>query len=1450
MGPGAGCVFVTQVASAANVTTSYRCTAPIGKPPPAPPGPPTCKDTLQNQTIIADWRATGANRPFWTAVVDTYDDCCLACSSKDQCGVWTWQFSNKVCHLAVNGTAAAMCDCISARRAMTPPPSPAPLSFYVAATWSVNPGRLVAEKHLEISIPSVVVGSEATTMINTDDDPAYTPSFTIRSVSLLDNVTVTQAGKVFAGSTIAYNAVDDFHNPNGNQPLTLKNCHPSCYIAAFYRGDTAGAFVSVANPYSNYSSEAGTSTGIAAWYEPDFLYAPGVRSAPATYATEPVVLGLTVLEPYWISQGRIPAAASAVVAVTANLEREPAAGSLGNAYERYWINQGGIPAAISAAEIWAAPTQARRADGAVDTCTNSTLVHQMDTSGQWLGQPLTNLSAGEAGAEQCRALCCETEHCLSYTYAWQKSSANQTFCYLKDYSPVAPSPNCGPTDAYECYSGVTCKPSDRRAGYDLPGYDIQQIPNVDEPTCVNECCVDAACTAYTFLPAAPFEFGACIQDKPCCFMKAGAPVFSQNGDAGIVSAHLRPGPPAPAPPPPPGPPPIMPPSPFDINQGEWRAFTKAVETFLLDGGVSRKPVRVQVGWDSNDYQMDVANETEWAEYQRLLTIAAEMGITHTTFAPRNTKQSLRANATDAWQWEECLWLTLGEKIREGRWLPGRDPVPADIARFVAFAENLGIKFLAYAYPTLGLTGPGAFPINEGWLFNKTFHPQPWQVKSNLAASLADPMYQDYFAKLLIDFMTTTGAGGYAWDYGINGDWRQPSTYPEWRGWMRILKQLREAHPDAVMDHRQTAHNWGPWYQLAGSYTEPISGDENPESYGAAGHGAVPTLSTDHVLADNLRRVNFVYRARQLIPNHRVPGFMFHQSERSNNTGPPNGPGDGIATLVWDHDIHTRDFDRLGFKYSVMSSIGTAGLNNVLAMLPGRDPAVFAKFPDADKAFVKRWLVWAELNMQTLANTQVIASLMTDDAAGGKPGMDRIDGVAAFSDSGETGYLFVFNPGPTRPAASITIDQAVGIQPRAGAARQWVVHEVFPREELNGTTTPVAVVAEGMEITVAPRGNKALALRLTQIVAQNGSDARQEQRPPIVLGASYTRAAFEGATLTMDGVSGLTGTTDSFEALLPIAPGANISVIINGKPLAVSVPTAACDAAQIMVQPQSCATFHVGFAGDVLTEMMPVSDVDPEPAAGGGWYNASFRLSPGLWAQRQARQAEFDIDWVADDMDAPWLGNRLLMYPYILQPQAPSGPVVTDFAAVSAGPPPPSPGWVTMQGYACDIGSAPVFAKAGTTDAECLSLCQKTATCVEWLLDKGGMMCYGYNIHNEPGANPGYDCGCKGSCSGAPPPPPPGPGPPGPPAQASPRLWIDGKEVPVVPAYNSRGHIYPKCFMGFYWNATEFVEANAAAGGEHTLQLKLPALNVTGGQSFVNVYWHGTEDQYTTAIATA
>lgn len=146
---------------------------------------------------------------------------------------------------------------------------------------------------------------------------------------------------------------------------------------------------------------------------------------------------------------------------------------------------------------------------------------------------------------------------------------------------------------------------------------------------------------------------------------------------------------------------------------------------------------------------------------------------------------------------------MGEQVREGSWSPLLDPVPKDILDVVAYADSKGVRLLAYVYPCL------AFQAVPDALIGGS-------------ANLANQDYQDWLLETLLAFMKVTGAGGFAWDHNIFAG-GPDLQYAQWRAWMRILKELRLRHPDMVMDHRQTAHMWGPWYQLAGSYLEPIAG---------------------------------------------------------------------------------------------------------------------------------------------------------------------------------------------------------------------------------------------------------------------------------------------------------------------------------------------------------------------------------------------------------------------------------------------------------------------------------------------------------------------------------------------------------------------------------------------------------------------------------------------------
>ncbi|KAH8045540.1 hypothetical protein JL721_12599 [Aureococcus anophagefferens] len=151
----------------------------------------------------------------------------------------------------------------------------------------------------------------------------------------------------------------------------------------------------------------------------------------------------------------------------------------------------------------------------------------------------------------------------------------------------------------------------------------------------------------------------------------------------------------------------------------------------------------------------------------------------------------------------------------------------------------------------------------------------------------------------------------------------------------------------------------------------LAGDENPETYGVP----IANLHADHAAAQP-RRVNYAYAAAQLLPPSRVPGFIFHQAERTDDNGtdacfggvpwrdaasaaaplatlrPGGGESSGRC-----YDVNARDFDYVGYKQPPRVR-GSAGLNNVVAFLPGSD-AEWAALPDGDKAWIRGWLAWTD-----------------------------------------------------------------------------------------------------------------------------------------------------------------------------------------------------------------------------------------------------------------------------------------------------------------------------------------------------------------------------------------------------------------------------------------------------------------------------------------------------------
>ena len=78
--------------------------------------------------------------------------------------------------------------------------------------------------------------------------------------------------------------------------------------------------------------------------------------------------------------------------------------------------------------------------------------------------------------------------------------------------------------------------------------------------------------------------------------------------------------------------------PMLLNTGERDVFVAAVTSQLLpspsyDG---KQTVKVNVAWDENDYQIDLASPAGRTEYKRIIDRNAEFNVSHMVFGPTNS----------------------------------------------------------------------------------------------------------------------------------------------------------------------------------------------------------------------------------------------------------------------------------------------------------------------------------------------------------------------------------------------------------------------------------------------------------------------------------------------------------------------------------------------------------------------------------------------------------------------------------------------------------------------------------------------------------------------------------------------------------------------------------------------------------------------------------------------
>ncbi len=627
-----------------------------------------------------------------------------------------------------------------------------------------------------------------------------------------------------------------------------------------------------------------------------------------------------------------------------------------------------------------------------------------------------------------------------------------------------------------------------------------------------------------------------------------------------------------------------------LDEAEVAAYTDLVRAFLISP--REHPLDVFVGWTANDYQIDVATAAGRAEYRRLLDRAAELGAKYVLYAPSNSALSRREQSVDDWSWEHVLWLGLGQKIRSGEWDVATGTIPATVREMVGYARSRELGLLAYVYPVLPFAG------NPDWLVT------PANAPDRRYANLGVRSLQDWLIETLVTFHERTGIGGYAFDHTFLG-YPGASRYAQWYGWRRVMETLRRRIPDIVIDGRQAYHLYGPWGWLAGSYPHPTYSDEQPESF-----VPFPDLHFDRVSADRERFTAYRYRNHDFAPSEIVPGFIGHQTSRSDDGGrmPSERTSDRGVVLT---PIRARDWDWLGWRYSLLSSIAVAGWNNVIDMIPARDVAEFEAFSPADAVWFRRWLEWTDTNREYLRNTRTIL---------GQPALGHVDGTSAIL--GDSGYVFLFNPNGRVLDANVSLDASIGLEGEG----PWLLREIYPARGRLVGKPGTGFWSAGDAVGIEMDGGSVKVFEVTPAPASRAG--------PLLFGVAGS-AHLRGDAIYIDDVREEPGVARDVLVLLP--PGTTVDTLrVNGNVVPFERPAPAALRATIR--------FH----GTRFRHYQQVGTYDPA-FAGGAW-SGSFVVPGRILDQLAERKRRWPIPWTATDSLATWLvPERLLLFVQIAEP---------------------------------------------------------------------------------------------------------------------------------------------------------------------------------------------------------
>ena len=379
------------------------------------------------------------------------------------------------------------------------------------------------------------------------------------------------------------------------------------------------------------------------------------------------------------------------------------------------------------------------------------------------------------------------------------------------------------------------------------------------------------------------------------------------------------------------------------------------------------------------------------------------------------------------------------------------------------------------------------------------------------------------------------------------------------------------------------------------------------------------LHTDRLAGNKQRQVAKLYRD-EFCPNDALPGFAFHQTDRDATEVQKGICSDGRCS----NHSRVRDFDLLGYRYSLLSSVGTAGLNNVVNMLPARDEQEFKLFPKEDLNFVSEWLQWTDENVVLLQLTRPIPSLAA-------PGAGVADGTIMLRDD-NTGCMFMYNPTMREVNVSLPLSgyssDSLGFKCRGNESV--LVKQLASSER----SSPMA---QAYNVDLVDCGSGVLSLTLPPTTARVFEFVAWKAGSTIVFGAPASTVNFDdNGTVSVSGALGESGTAVDMAIVLPTSQSAVTSVFVNGKSVEFSAASKSSGTVAVAVE----GTLWAGERFSRAQEVHSDSSL--------GW-SGTFTVPQSAIDQLEARNASYPIDYNTDpndtdDANVAWLApGRILVF---------------------------------------------------------------------------------------------------------------------------------------------------------------------------------------------------------------